>query len=119
MTLEYMPLLQVQRDLYAMPRDRARFDAYIATMTDGATGGLALPLSNMNPMGKEHVPALLDRYLAADADGRAALAVQACQCSLDETPGSFRVCLVIADDANERQRPAATVFSVGVNREAL
>ena len=99
MTLEYMPLLQVQRDLYAMPRDRTRFDAYLATMTDGATGDLALPLSAMNPMGKEHVPALLDQYLAADTDGQAARAVKACEPSLDQIPGSFRVCLVIADDA--------------------
>ena len=99
MTLEYMPLLQVQRDLYAMPRDRGRFDAYIARMTDPATGDLALPLSNMNPMGKEHVPALLDQYLAADTDGQAGRAVQACQPSLDHIPGSYRVCLVIADDA--------------------
>jgi hypothetical protein len=99
MTLEYMPLLQVQRDLYAMPRDRTRFDAYLATMTDGATGDLALPLSAMNPMGKEHVPALLDQYLAADTDGQAARAVKACEPSLDQIPGSVRACLVIADDA--------------------
>jgi hypothetical protein len=99
MTLEYMPLLQVQRDLYAMPRDRTRFDAYLAAMTDAATGDLALPLSAMNPMGKEHVPALLDQYLAADTDRQTGYAVKACESSLDRIPGSFRVCLVIADDA--------------------
>ena len=96
MTLEYMPLLQVQRDLYAMPRDRTRFDAYIRTMT-GGTGDLELPLSAMNPMGKEHVPALLDEYLAADTDGRAARALKSLE-PLADTPGHFRVCLVIADD---------------------
>lgn len=98
MTLEYMPLLQVQRDLYAMPRDRARFDAYIARMTDPDTGDLTLPLTAMNPMGKEHVPALLDHYLAADTDGQAARAVKACEPGLAAVPGAFRVCLVIADD---------------------
>jgi hypothetical protein len=77
MTLEYVPLLQVQRDLYALPRDRTRFDAYLATMRDSATGDLALPLVAMNPMAKEHVPALLDRYLAADTDGKAGRAVTA------------------------------------------
>ena len=99
MTLEYMPLLQVQSDLYALPRDRTRFEAYLATMTDGRTGDLALPLSAMNPMGKEHVPALLDQYLAAATDAQAARAVKACEPSLERIPGSFRVCLVIADDA--------------------
>ena len=98
MTLEYVPLLQVQRDLYAMPRDRTRFDAYLATMRDSATGDLALPLVAMNPMGKEHVPALLDRYLAADTDGQAGRAVEAHQPSVADVPGSFRVCLVVSDD---------------------
>jgi hypothetical protein len=46
-------------------------------MRDSATGDLALPLVAMNPMAKEHVPALLDRYLAADTDGKAGRAVTA------------------------------------------
>ena len=99
MTLEYTPLLQVQRDLYAMPRDRARFDAYIDTMTGSGSGDLALPLSAMNPMGKEHVPALLDQYIAADTDEQAGRAVGAREPDLAQFPGTFRVCLVIADDA--------------------
>ena len=99
MTLDYSPLLQVQRDLYAMPRDRTRFDAYIATMTGSASGDLALPLTAMNPMGKEHVPALLDQYLAADTDGQASRAVKAREPDLAQFPGAFRTCLVIADDA--------------------
>ena len=98
MTLEYVPLLQVQRDLYAMPRDRARFDAYLATMIDRTTGDLAVPLVAMNPMGKEHIPALLDEYLAADTDGQAKRAVSGYEASLADVPGSFRVCLVICDD---------------------
>jgi hypothetical protein len=98
MTLEYVPLLQVQRDLYAMPRDRGRFDAYLATMIDRTTGDLALPLSDMNPMGKEHVSALLDQYLTADTDGKASRAVKPHESSLAEVPGSFKLCLVISDD---------------------
>jgi hypothetical protein len=98
MTLEYTSLLQVQRDLYAMPRDRARFDAYIDTLT-GGSGDIALPLSAMNPMGREHVPALLDQYIAADTDGRASRAVKAREPDLKQFPGTFRVCLVVADDA--------------------
>ena len=98
MTLEYVPLLQVQRDLYAMPRDRTRFEAYLATIRDATTGDLALPLSDMNPMGKEHVPALLDQYLTADTDGRAGRAVKASEPGLADVPGSFRQCLVVADD---------------------
>jgi hypothetical protein len=68
MTLTFVPLLQMQRDLYALPRGMERFREYIRTMTDAATGDLALPLVAMNPMGKDHVPALIDDYLALNAE---------------------------------------------------
>ena len=68
MKLSFLPLLQVQRDLYALPRGMERFREYIKTMTDPETGDLALPLVAMNPMGKDHVPALIDQYLALGAE---------------------------------------------------
>ena len=69
MKLSFLPLLQVQRDLYAMPRGMERFREYIKTMTDAETGDLALPLVAMNPMGKDHIPALIDEYIALGAEG--------------------------------------------------
>jgi len=45
-----------------------RFREYIKTMTDPETGDLALPLVAMNPMGKDHIPALIDEYLALGAE---------------------------------------------------
>ena len=68
MTLTFVPLLQMQRDLYALPRGMERFREYIRTMTDAATGDLALPLVAMNPMGKDHVPTIIDDYLALNAE---------------------------------------------------
>ena len=68
MNLTFVPLLQVQRDLYALPRGMERFREYIRTMTDADTGDLTLPLVAMNPMGKDHVPALIDDYLALGAE---------------------------------------------------
>jgi hypothetical protein len=98
MKLEYVPLLQVQRDLYSMPRGMERFQAYLATMVDPGTRDLKLPLVVMNPMGKEHVPALLDEYLAFDVDGLAARAVAEAEARLAHAPGEFKVTLVISDD---------------------
>jgi hypothetical protein len=72
MNLTFLPLLQVQRDLYALPRGMERFREYIRTMTDPETGDLALPLVAMNPMGKDHIPALIDDYVALDAERIAA-----------------------------------------------
>jgi hypothetical protein len=115
MTLTFVPLLRVQRELYAMPRGMERFREYIKTMTDAATGDLALPLVAMNPMGKDHVPALIDDYLALGAEeiaenavrSASALAGSAEALSVDRTRATadrvsakadYRVALVVSDD---------------------
>lgn len=99
MELEYVPLLRVQRDLYRLPRGRERFDAYVRTMVDPRTGDLDLPLVDMNPMGKEHLPPLLDRLLALDAEAVGAAAAAAARPATADVGGAFRVGLVVADDA--------------------
>ena len=95
MSLTFVPLLGVQRELYAMPRGMERFREYIKTMTDAATGDLALPLVAMNPMGKDHVPALLDEYLALGAEPIAEAAVRSATAAFDT---AYRVALVVSDD---------------------
>jgi hypothetical protein len=97
--LEFVPLLQVQRDLYRLPRGYERFRAYLQTMVDPETKDLKLPLAAMNPMGKDHVPALLDQYLAFDADSLAASAAAEAESLLSNVEGQFKVTLVISDDA--------------------
>jgi len=98
MTLTFVPLLQIQRDLYALPRNMERFSAYIETMTDASTNDLKLPLVAMNPMGKEHVATLLDEWMALGADDIGARAVADAEIRLQDVSGEFRVGLVIADD---------------------
>jgi hypothetical protein len=99
MKLEYVPLLPIQRQLQALPRGYERFRQYLRTMTTQDRTGLELPsLVIMNPMGKEHVTALLDALLALDADGVAARAAAEAAAQLADEPGDFKVGLVIADD---------------------
>ena len=102
MEFEYVPLLRTQRELYDLPRGRERFRSYLRTMVDARTGDLELPLVAMNPMGKDHVPALLDRLLAARADGAGAVAMIAAaeHPAMDHVRGRYRVALVVADDAH-------------------
>src|ERR1700741_4342261 len=97
MKLSFLPLLQIQRDLYAMPRGMERFREYIKTMTDAETGDLALPIVAMNPMGKDHVPALIDEYLALGAEAIATEAT-AEAVALQTSDREFRVALVVSDD---------------------
>ena len=100
MDLSFVPLLQTQRELYRMPGGLERFKAYLSTMVDGETGDLALPLVAMNPMGKDHVPDLLDTLIALDADAAGAATVATLSAVLGDRPGRFRVGLVVADDAH-------------------
>ena len=95
MVLEYVPLLRVQRELYDLPRGWERFQEYLKTMVDDATGDIKLPLSGMNPMGQAHLPALLDEYLAFAADG---LAAQTLAKISTDAAGAFKVTLVLCDD---------------------
>ena len=99
MNLEFIPLLNVQREIYNIPRGAERFRAYISTMVDPETQDLKLPIVSMNPMGKDHIPALLDSYLSLDADRLAARAAYEAAQRLEQLPGEFKVTLVISDDA--------------------
>lgn len=98
MHLELLPLLQIQRDLHAMPRGLERFQKYIATLTEGGDD-LVLPLVGMNPMGKEHVAALLDTLIGFDAEAIVSAAAADAAARLAAIPGRFQVGLVATDDA--------------------
>lgn len=98
MDLNYIPLLHKQRELQGLPRGWERFRAYLATMI-GEGDDIVAPLVAMNPMGKEHVTALLDELLAFDAEAVAERGAQEAGERLLNTAGSYRVSLVVVDDA--------------------
>lgn len=99
MKIDYVPLLEIQRQLQGMPRNYERFRQYLRTIIskDGPTLELP-PLGIMNPMGKEHVTELLDGLLALRADEVAALAVAEATDRLKQNSGDFKLGLVVADD---------------------
>lgn len=100
--IELVPLLQIQRELYALPRGLERFRSYIETLTDDE-GDMELPLMGMNPMGHEHNSQLLDHLLEIDAEGTARSAVEDANRRLNLAPSAdnaptLRVALVVVDD---------------------
>jgi len=100
MELEFVPLLQIQRDLHRIPRSMERFREYLRVMLNDENSDVRLPpLVMMNPMGKDHVTALLDALLTLDADSVAARAVEEASARLKDLSGTYKVGLVIADDA--------------------
>src|SRR5207245_1461096 len=99
MHLDYVPLLRVQRELQGLPRNYDRFRQYLGTIFARDKSVVELPpLLYMNPMGKDHVTALLDALLALDADGVGAHAAAEASARLADVPGEFKATLVVADD---------------------
>jgi hypothetical protein len=99
MKLEYVPLVPLQRELHGLPRNYERFRQYLRTIFAREGTTVELPsLLVMNPMGKDHVTALLDALLALDADGVAARAAAEASARLADEAGDFKVALVVADD---------------------
>src|SRR5882672_8820120 len=99
MKVEFVSLLQLQSDLYHLPRGPERFNAYLKTMVNSDATDLRLPpLVAMNPMGKDHVPTLLNTLLALDAEATASRASADAAGRLVTAPGNFKLGLVVADD---------------------
>ena len=99
MKIDFVPLLQLQRDLYNLPPGQARFQAYLDTLlnADGSDAEL-LPMAAMNPMGKAHVSAMLDALIAIDAEAIAAAAIAATLSQFDDVASTFQLGLVVVDD---------------------
>ncbi|MBF2001937.1 MAG: hypothetical protein IGS38_14585 [Synechococcales cyanobacterium M58_A2018_015] len=99
MKIELVPLLQLQRDLYTIPRGQERFRTYLETIIN--TDGFDLevpPLVVMNPMGKDHIAGLLDALLAIEADAVAARAISEVIDQFEDVSGQFKLGLVVVDD---------------------
>ncbi len=99
MQLELVPLLNVERELYDTPRGGQRFRKYLQVMQGGTDDVDLLPLVALNPIGKEHVAAVLDALLALDAEAVAARAIADASRRLQRIPDVLKVGLVVADDA--------------------
>src|SRR5262249_39104145 len=106
MNLDSVPLLRVMRELHDIPRGQPpdfngmrRFRQYLRTIfPHDESADQLLPLLAMNPMGKDHVAALLDEFLAMDGDGIGARVTAETSARLADVPGDFKAGLVVADD---------------------
>jgi hypothetical protein len=97
--LDYTPLLEIQRDIQGMPKGLERFRHYLRTIWNCYEADFELiPLMLANPMGKDHVTALLDELLALGADQIAADAAAQASTRLADVPGEFKAAIVVADD---------------------
>jgi len=71
---------------------KKRFKKYLGMIFDYDAKVCKLPtLLAMNPMGKDHVTALLDAYLDIDGDGIGARVTAEVAAELADVPGDFKV----------------------------
>lgn len=99
MAMEFVPLLQIQRDLLNIPRGMERFRAYLNTITNETHDDVDLvPLVAMNPMSREHVAECHEALIAmgAEAVGTQAVADFEARCPFIQS--SYKVGIVVVDD---------------------
>jgi hypothetical protein len=97
MTIEFLPLLQIMREVYALPRGMERFQQYLQTAT-GGTDDLALPILSFNPMAKARVVEQVEALLAMGAEDAAVGAAREAEARLRDVPGALKTGLELADD---------------------
>ena len=73
--LSLVPVLETQQELLALPRGRKRFERYLEVMTGGAED-LVLPLSEFNPMAKEHAAGVVDSPIDMEAETHTAASLR-------------------------------------------
>lgn len=100
MKVELVPLVELQRELYAMQRGRERFEQYRRAILNERRDDVALaPLVAINPMARDHVAAILDELLAMGAEALARQALEDAAPRWAEAPGEFKLGVVVVDDA--------------------
>lgn len=102
MNIDFIPTLQVQRELYEKPRDMARFRWYIEQMLgdsmDSDERDVQVPIGAVNPMGKAHCLDAVNALIAIDADGVAAAAAHEAAERLPDAGPAARIYVNVLDD---------------------
>jgi hypothetical protein len=107
MRIDFVPLLALQRQIYSIPRGMERFRNYLRTLVDDTGDDVEFPpLVGINPMARDHVPAMIDALIALDADAIAAKALAETAADLADLAGkagntlTFRSSVIVVDDFN-------------------
>ncbi len=93
-----LPLLDRMIDLYQQPRDIARFNAYLTTLTAKDGKDLDLPIGVYNPMAREHVLARLQLMKQLGAEDQLAVEIRAINQRSDAPNETVQVGIGLADD---------------------
>lgn len=115
MAIEFVPLLQIQRELLDIPHGMERFNSYLDTVLNKTKDDVELvPMLAMNPMSREHVAGALDRLLAIEAETAGARTVAGFQTRCPFIQSTLKVGMVILDDVagGGTNRPLMTAEAI-------
>jgi len=101
MPFAVLPVVEAMLDVYALPRDQARFNAYLRLLQGSSKADLQVPVLHYNPMAKEPLVEKLRELQQLGAEGIAAAALQklAAAEGLRNEP-EYQVALNLADDVH-------------------
>lgn len=101
MQIHYLSQLPTLRELYAKPRDMARFEWYLEQMLGENEQGVEdvmMPITSANPMGREHCLVAVEALLAMGADQVAQSAFEEAARHFDEVDHTVRASVTLLDD---------------------
>lgn len=100
MTFVLLPVLKKMLEIYRMPRDFKRFEAYLQFLEDGKKGKLAVPIGGFNPMGKETALQKLLELEALEVEKIMSRTLETLNGELknDPRPQVFRTAFNLSDD---------------------
>lgn len=101
MQIDYIPTLRVLQELYEKPRDFNRFTWYLEQMLGETIDGdldVVLPITNANPMGREHCLQAVNALLEIDAETVARAAFAEAAALFPDLPHTVRAAVTLLDD---------------------
>lgn len=98
MRFEFVPTLETQRQLYSRPRDMQRFQWYMQQMMGPNGADVLLPITLVNPMGKEHCLETIEWLIEIGAEEAVKDGIAVAESKLESVAGGARVSLNLLDD---------------------
>lgn len=94
--VKLLPLLNLQKDLYMMPKDISRFQNYLRVMLTDDRNDLKLPLTDLNPKGNDKVLNCI-QYLI-DLEAETIISIKLDGYFTFDTKISLKLSIIVVDD---------------------
>jgi hypothetical protein len=99
MTFELLPIIDTMLNLYEMPLNQERFQAYLKILQGDTKGDLKMPIGGFNPMAKPHIKEKLIELKKLGAENIIQETLATLNTRFDKlNKGTYQVALNLSDD---------------------